>query len=148
MKKKNYSTGGPRKDSSGKKRLVYEGTVVEPLKNILFNVRLDLNDQIVLGYLSGNMRRNRIRVILGDRVRVEISEYDSTKGRIVYRLPPRESISNSQARIEQTKDDYQAKEDTASPESSLDTEHSNPISNDSPQSTDSKDTNPNQDLES
>nr|YP_010291658.1 translation initiation factor 1 [Scleria parvula]ULQ67665.1 translation initiation factor 1 [Scleria parvula] len=130
MKNKN-STGGPGKDSSDKNRLVHEGTVVEPIKNILFHVQLDDNDQIVMGYLSGNMRRKRIRVMLGDRVKVEISNYDCTKGRILCRLPHRESISNSQAQIEQTKDDHQAKKDTTSPESSLD-----------------KDTNPNQDLES
>jgi translation initiation factor IF-1 len=61
-----------------------EGEVVEALPNAMFSVRLD-NGQVVLGHLSGKMRKNRIRVLLGDRVQVELSIYDLTRGRIVYR---------------------------------------------------------------
>ena len=65
-------------------KLILEGKVVESLPNTTFRVRLD-NDHEVLAYLSGRMRKYYIRVLLGDRVRVELSPYDLTKGRIVYR---------------------------------------------------------------
>lgn len=65
-------------------KLVLEGTVVEALPNTTFKVRLD-NGHEVLAYLSGKMRKHYIRVLLGDRVRVELSPYDLTRGRIVYR---------------------------------------------------------------
>ena len=61
-----------------------EGTVVEALPNTQFSVQLD-NGHVVLAYLSGRMRRYYIRILLGDRVRVEISPYDTTRGRITYR---------------------------------------------------------------
>ncbi|MGD2143831.1 MAG: translation initiation factor IF-1 [Anaerolineae bacterium] len=61
-----------------------EGTVVEALPNTQFRVELD-NGHEVLAYLSGKMRRYYIRVLLGDRVRVELSPYDLSRGRIVYR---------------------------------------------------------------
>jgi translation initiation factor IF-1 len=60
------------------------GTVVEALPNTMFRVELD-SGQGVLAYLSGRMRRYCIRVLLGDRVKVELSPYDLEKGRIVYR---------------------------------------------------------------
>ncbi|MGQ9493384.1 MAG: translation initiation factor IF-1 [Anaerolineae bacterium] len=60
------------------------GTVVEALPNAMFRVNLDTGQQ-VLAYLSGRMRRYYIKVLLGDRVRVELSPYDLEKGRIVYR---------------------------------------------------------------
>jgi translation initiation factor IF-1 len=62
-----------------------EGTVVEALPNTMFTVRLD-NGHTVMGYLSGKMRRYYIRILLGDRVKVEMSPYDLTKGRITYRF--------------------------------------------------------------
>jgi translation initiation factor IF-1 len=65
-------------------KLILEGKVVEALPNTNFRVRLD-NEHEVLAYLSGRMRKYYIRVLLGDRVRVELSPYDLTKGRIVYR---------------------------------------------------------------
>ena len=64
--------------------LEVEGTVVEALPNTQFKVRLD-NDHEVLAYLSGKMRRYYIRILLGDRVRVEMTPYDLTRGRINYR---------------------------------------------------------------
>ena len=61
-----------------------EGTVVEALPGTQFRVRLDSGHEI-LAYLSGKMRKYYIRILLGDRVRVELSPYDLTRGRIVYR---------------------------------------------------------------
>lgn len=60
------------------------GTVVEKFPSGLFNVQLD-QDRIVLAHLAGKLRRNRIRVLAGDRVTLELSPYDLTKGRITYR---------------------------------------------------------------
>ncbi len=60
------------------------GTIVEALKGTKFKVRLD-NGHEVIGYLSGKMRRYYIRILLGDRVRLELSPYDLNRGRIVYR---------------------------------------------------------------
>ncbi len=65
-------------------KLTVDGKVVEALPNTNFRVELD-NGYEVLAYLSGKMRKYYIRVLLGDRVRVELSPYDLTKGRIVYR---------------------------------------------------------------
>lgn len=59
--------------------------VLENLPNTLFKVRLDSGSEI-LAHLSGKMRIYYIKVLLGDRVRVELSPYDATKGRIVHRL--------------------------------------------------------------
>lgn len=72
----------PLKESQAK--LEVEGVVTEALPNTQFKVELD-NGEEILAYLSGKMRRHYIRVLLGDRVRVELSPYDLTKGRIVYR---------------------------------------------------------------
>ena len=65
-------------------KIQVEGMVVEALPGTQFKVRLD-NDHEVLAYLSGKMRKCYIRILLGDRVRVEMSPYDLTRGRIVYR---------------------------------------------------------------
>ena len=65
-------------------KLILEGKVTEALPNTSFRVKLD-NGYEVLAYLSGKMRKYYIRVLLGDRVRVELSPYDLTRGRIVYR---------------------------------------------------------------
>lgn len=65
-------------------KIEMEGTVVEALPNTMFRVELD-NGHEVLAYLSGKMRRYYIRILLGDRVKVEISPYDLTRGRITYR---------------------------------------------------------------
>ncbi|MBN2080879.1 translation initiation factor IF-1 [bacterium] len=61
-----------------------EGKVVEALPNGMFRVELE-NGNIILGYLSGKIRKFRIRVLNGDRVLVELSPYDLNKGRITYR---------------------------------------------------------------
>lgn len=65
-------------------KVTVEGVVVEALPSTQFKVRLD-NGHEVLAYLSGKMRKYYIRILLGDRVRVEMSPYDLTRGRIVYR---------------------------------------------------------------
>jgi len=62
-----------------------EATVVEPLPNAMFKVELD-NGHEVLAHISGKMRKHFIRILPGDKVRVELSPYDLTRGRIVYRL--------------------------------------------------------------
>ena len=62
-----------------------EGTVIEPLPNTMFAVELE-NGHRVLAHISGKLRMNFIRILPGDRVRVELSPYDLTRGRITYRL--------------------------------------------------------------
>ena len=69
---------------SKEEKIVMEGTVVEALPATQFRVRLE-NGHEILAYLSGKMRKYYIRILLGDRVRVELSPYDLTRGRIVYR---------------------------------------------------------------
>jgi translation initiation factor IF-1 len=61
-----------------------EGEVIEALRNATFRIRLD-NGHETLGYSAGKMKRYRIRLFLGDRVKVELSPYDLGRGRIVYR---------------------------------------------------------------
>jgi translation initiation factor IF-1 len=62
------------------------GTVVEKFPSGLFSVQLDQDvDRLVLAHLAGKLRRNRIRVLAGDKVTLEMSPYDLTKGRITYR---------------------------------------------------------------
>ncbi|MCS6844962.1 MAG: translation initiation factor IF-1 [Caldilineales bacterium] len=65
-------------------KLILEGKIIEALPNTTFRVQLD-NGHEVLAYLSGKMRKHYIRVLLGDKVRVELSPYDLTRGRIVFR---------------------------------------------------------------
>jgi len=65
-------------------KIQVEGQVIEALPGTQFKVRLE-NGHEVLAYLSGKMRKYYIRILLGDRVRVEMSPYDLTRGRIVYR---------------------------------------------------------------
>jgi translation initiation factor IF-1 len=62
-----------------------EATVVEPLPNAMFRVQLD-NGHQVLAHISGKMRKHFIRILPGDKVKVELSPYDLNRGRIVYRL--------------------------------------------------------------
>jgi translation initiation factor IF-1 len=65
-------------------KIEVEGTIVEALPSTQFRVELD-NKHKVLAYLSGKMRKYYIRILLGDRVRVELSPYDLSRGRITYR---------------------------------------------------------------
>ena len=70
---------------ASQQKVTVEGEVIEALPNTNFRVRLE-NDHEVLAYISGRMRKYYIRILLGDRVRVELSPYDLTRGRIVYRF--------------------------------------------------------------
>lgn len=65
-------------------KIQMEGTIVEALPGTQFRVKLD-NGHEILAYLSGKMRKYYIRILLGDRVKVEVSPYDLTRGRIVFR---------------------------------------------------------------
>lgn len=61
-----------------------QGTVVETLPNATFRVKLD-NGHLITAHISGRMRKNYIRILTGDHVTVEVTPYDLTKGRIIYR---------------------------------------------------------------
>lgn len=65
-------------------KIIHDGVVVEALPSLLFKIKLDDQNE-VLAKLSGKMRLHHIRVLIGDRVKVEMSPYDNTKGRITYR---------------------------------------------------------------
>jgi len=75
-------------------KIELEGTVVEALPGTQFRVELD-NGHEVLAYLSGKMRKYYIRILLGDRVRVEVSSYDLSRGRITYRFKKRVTSAGS-----------------------------------------------------
>ena len=62
-----------------------EGPVMEPLPNAMFRVKLDTGNHVVLAHISGKMRMHFIRILPGDKVKVELSPYDLTRGRITYR---------------------------------------------------------------
>lgn len=72
-------------DTTTKDFLEFEGSVVETLPNTLFRVRLE-NGHEIIGHLSGRLRKNYIRILTGDRVKVEMTPYDLSKGRITYRM--------------------------------------------------------------
>jgi len=76
---KKKTDGNPKEDA-----IEVMATVVEPLPNAMFRVELE-NKHQVLAHISGKMRKNFIRILPGDRVAVELSPYDLTRGRIVYR---------------------------------------------------------------
>lgn len=62
----------------------FEGEVIETLPNTTFRVKLE-NDHVVIAHISGKMRKHYIRILTGDKVKVEMSPYDLTKGRITFR---------------------------------------------------------------
>ncbi|HST52148.1 MAG TPA: translation initiation factor IF-1 [Pyrinomonadaceae bacterium] len=62
-----------------------EGVIVDKQPNAFFKVRINNSEHIVLAQISGRMRKNRIRILVGDRVSVEMSPYDLSRGRITYR---------------------------------------------------------------
>jgi len=74
-------------------KIEVEGNVIETLPNATFRVKLDAGHEI-MAYLSGRMRKHYIRILLGDRVRVELSEYDLKRGRITYRFVRRGGSSD------------------------------------------------------
>ncbi len=65
--------------------LEFRGKVIDLLPNAMFRVKLE-NDHIVIAHTAGKLRKNRIRVLQGDNVTVEITPYDLTKGRIIFRF--------------------------------------------------------------
>ncbi|MFH1414930.1 MAG: translation initiation factor IF-1 [Elusimicrobiota bacterium] len=71
--------------TSGKDTIEVEGVVIEALPNTMFKVKIDEGGEL-LAHISGKMRVRYIRVLTGDRVRLEISKYDPTRGRIIYRI--------------------------------------------------------------
>jgi translation initiation factor IF-1 len=73
----------PQQDKE--KGIELEGTILENLPNARFKLKLDEGGSEILAHVSGKMRMNYIRILPGDRVRVELSPYDLTMGRIVYR---------------------------------------------------------------
>ncbi|MCB8966712.1 MAG: translation initiation factor IF-1 [Chloroflexota bacterium] len=77
-------------------KIEVEGKIVELLPNTQFRVELD-NGHQVLAYLSGRMRKYYIRILLGDRVRVEMSPYDLERGRITYRYRKNRTPDMSEA---------------------------------------------------
>lgn len=81
----NSSTHDLGKSGKTKELIELEGKVIENLPNALFRVQLDAG-QVILGHLSGKMRVNMIKVLPGDRVVIEMTPYDLTKGRIIRRL--------------------------------------------------------------
>lgn len=72
-------------------KIEIHGEVLEPLPNAMFRVKLDdpqyakLSGKVILAHISGKMRLRHIRVLAGDRVRLALSQYDLSKGRIIYR---------------------------------------------------------------
>jgi len=78
-KKEKGDSGNPKEDA-----IEVMATVIEPLPNAMFRVELE-NKHQVLAHGSGKMRKNFIRILAGDKVAVELSPYDLTRGRIVYR---------------------------------------------------------------
>jgi len=78
---KPYKTQRMSKDDS----IEMEGTVQETLPNTMFRVKLE-NGHVVTAHISGRMRKNYIRILTGDKVTVEMTPYDLTKGRITYRM--------------------------------------------------------------
>ena len=77
-------SGEEEQTSQKKDKIEVEGTVVEPLPNAMFRVELDNKHQI-LAHISGRMRKFFIKILPGDKVTVELSPYDLTRGRITYR---------------------------------------------------------------
>ena len=71
-------------DKGKEDKLIFSGVVTEALPDTTFRVKLD-NDKVILSYLSGKMRLHYIRVVPGDRVNIEMSPHDPTRGRIVFR---------------------------------------------------------------
>ena len=73
-----------RSQMAKEEKIEMEGEITEALPNTMFRVKLD-NDHEVLGHISGKMRRHYIRILPGDRVKIELSPYDLDRGRITYR---------------------------------------------------------------
>lgn len=74
--------------------ILQDGTITEALSNAMFRVELE-NEHVITAHISGKMRMHYIKILPGDRVKLEMSPYDLTKGRIIYRYRPGET-SNDQ----------------------------------------------------
>ena len=72
--------------SKDKGLMEFEGTIVDVMPNQMYKVKLDGNEHIITCYTGGKMRQHKIRIIFGDKVKVEMSPYDLSKGRITFRL--------------------------------------------------------------
>jgi len=79
-----FDTGIQEASVAKEEHIEMEGTVMETLPNTLFRVKLE-NGHIVTAHISGKMRKNYIRILTGDRVTVQLTPYDLTKGRITFR---------------------------------------------------------------
>jgi len=73
-----------QKNMAKEEAMEFEGEVTETLPNTTFRVKLE-NDHVVIAHISGKMRKHYIRILTGDKVKVEMSPYDLTKGRITFR---------------------------------------------------------------
>ena len=88
------------KMSKKEEKRILEGLITESLPNGMFRVLLDKVDKVdkenrvILGYISGKIRRGSIRILPGDRVKIELSQYDDARGRIIFRLPPNKPSDN------------------------------------------------------
>jgi len=80
QREKQAARTGPEKEEA----IEIDGLVTEALPNVMFYIQLD-NGPIILGHISGKMRKHYIRLVPGDRVKMELSPYDLTRGRITYR---------------------------------------------------------------
>ncbi len=76
--------GSARAFMSKEDHIEMEGTVIDTLPNTMFRVELE-NGHVITAHISGRMRKHYIRILTGDRVKVELTPYDLSKGRIVYR---------------------------------------------------------------
>jgi translation initiation factor IF-1 len=76
--------GNAAESMAKEEQIEMEGTIVDTLPNTMFRVELD-NGHVVTAHISGKMRKNYIRLITGDRVKVELTPYDLSKGRITFR---------------------------------------------------------------
>jgi translation initiation factor IF-1 len=75
----------PQESMAKDDQIEMEGTVLDTLPNTMFRVQLE-NGHVVTAHISGRMRKNYIRILTGDKVKVEMTPYDLTKGRITYRM--------------------------------------------------------------
>lgn len=73
--------------------ILQDGTITEALSNAMFRVELE-NEHVITAHISGKMRMHYIKILPGDRVKLEMSPYDLTKGRIIYRYRPGETSEN------------------------------------------------------
>lgn len=85
MKKTKTKAKCDKIEKTNPSEIIVEGTVIEAFANAMFNVELD-NGNIVKCTVCGKIRKNNIRILLGDRVQIGLGIYDLTKGRIIYRL--------------------------------------------------------------